>query len=78
MREKIQVPCEHYDAEKDYYKDTCPDMIALKAGNMPIDQCDYYHNSLTGEDVENNDMTRPCRVRRTDYADKQTIDMFRG
>ena len=32
MRARIPAPCEHFDMEKNYYKDTCPDMIADKGG----------------------------------------------
>ena len=76
MKHKKPGPCEHFDIVDNYYKDTCPDMVALFKGDRPTNQCDYFENNCSAEDVATDDMQRCCRERREVPEDTQTLDMF--
>lgn len=76
MRHRIPAPCEHWDIERNCHKDSCPDLIAIVEGD-PC-ECDYWEDNCSDEDVASDDMNHCCRVRREDYEDKQTIDLFGG
>ena len=78
MKYTKKGPGEHFDVEKNAHRDTCPDLMAAISGDRPTNQCSYFEDNCSGEDVANDDMNRVCRVRQDIPEDTQTVDMIGG
>ena len=78
MKYTKRGPCEHFDMAANCHRDACPDLMAAIAGDRTTNQCSYYKKHVSAEDVESDNMNRPCRVRREIPDDDKTIDIFEG